>query len=240
MTTDDTATQDQPRGWLSDSKSNAWTDLALVLPVVVGYHLGVVLMDVRNAADLVTTQLIRLAESNIMIYWGITLAVCAGMVAVLYVLGRDDAFDPKRFLLIIIEGIAYALIMRFAAGYAVGALPLGPASFSPWQGVVMSLGAGFYEEVAFRVGLFGLGVLAIRAFFGGLPRLALTAGWGVVAAAVFAGWHYVGALGDPFDLRSFVFRAVCGMVLTAIFYFRGFAPAVWTHVLYDIWALALQ
>jgi len=240
MAEDDTAQEEQPKSWLSDSKTNAWTDLALVVPVFVAYHLGVVLMDVRNAADLVTAQLIKLAESNIMIYWGITLAVGVGMVAVLMVLGRGDAVDPKRFLLVIIEGIAYALLMRLAAGYVVGALPLGPPSFTPWAGVVMSLGAGFYEEVAFRVGLFGLGVLAIRAFFGGLPKLILIAGWAVVGAAVFAGWHYVGAMGDPFDMRSFVFRAVCGVVLTAIFYFRGFAPAVWTHVLYDVWALALN
>ncbi len=38
-------------------------------------------------------------------------------------------------------------------------------------------------------------------------------GWAVVAAAVFSGWHYVGSLGDPWNLPSFVFRMVCGLVL---------------------------
>ena len=47
----------------------------------------------------------------------------------------------------------------------------------------------------------------------------------------------VGALGDPFDPKSFVFRTVCGLVFTAIYQVRGFAPAVWTHALYDIWVL---
>jgi hypothetical protein len=61
-----------------------------------------------------------------------------------------------------------------------------------------------------------------------------------VAAAVFAGWHYVGALGDPWSVQTFVFRAVCGLVLTAIFAFRGFAPAVWTHALYDVWVMVLH
>ncbi len=239
MATDTQAGDSKADNWLDASKSNAWTDLALVLPIFLGYHLGVVLLQVRNAADVVTTRLIGFAESNIMIYWGITLAVGTGMVAILMVLGRGHAFDAKRFVLVMIEGVAYAMLMRLAAAYVVGSLPLGPPTWSPWAGVVMSLGAGFYEEVAFRVGLFGLGALAIRAFFGGLPKLVATIGWAVIAAAVFAGWHYVGALGDPFDVRSFVFRAVCGLVLTAIFVFRGFAPAVWTHALYDVWALAL-
>jgi hypothetical protein len=49
----------------------------------------------------------------------------------------------------------------------------------------------------------------------------------------------VGELGESFDMMTFVFRGVCGLVFTLIYQFRGFAPAVWTHALYDIWVLAL-
>ena len=66
-----------------------------------------------------------------------------------------------------------------------------------------------------------------------------TVGWAVVAAAIFSGWHYVGAMGDPFEAKSFIFRWVCGLVFTVIYAFRGFAPVVWTHALYDIWVLVL-
>jgi hypothetical protein len=51
--------------------------------------------------------------------------------------------------------------------------------------------------------------------------------------------HYVGALGDAFDLRSFVARAVLGLALTLVYAMRGFAAAVWTHALYDVWVLVL-
>lgn len=44
------------------------------------------------------------------------------------------------------------------------------------------------------------------------------------------------SLGEAFELRSFVFRFVCGMVFTVIYAFRGFAPAVWKHALYDVGA----
>ena len=42
-----------------------------------------------------------------------------------------------------------------------------------------------------------------------------------------------------FDGRVFVFRTVCGLVFTVIYATRGFAPAVWTHVTYDIWVLVM-
>ena len=229
------------KSWLEIWKSNAWTDLALVMPIFLGYHLGVVLLKVRNAADIVTSQLTQLAENHIGIYWAITLGIGGAMIGVLWVLGRGQTFDRKKFLLVFVEGILYAFLMRLAGGYAVGSLPLGPPGIDgAAAGVIMSLGAGLYEEIAFRVVLFGGGAFAIKMIWGGIPRWTFIAVWAVIAAIIFSGWHYVGAMGDPFDMRSFVFRATCGVVLTAIYVFRGFAPAVWTHALYDVWALALN
>jgi hypothetical protein len=231
----------QPSG-LSALKSNAWTDLALTLPVFLAYHLGVVTLNVRNAADFFTAQMIQLAEHNLHVYWGITLAIGASMVATLWVLGRGEAFEAKRFVLVASEGVIYAVLMRGAAAYAVGALPLAApdALAGGWHGLVMSLGAGFYEEVAFRVVLFGGGMMLVGLLFGGIPKLGIGIVWGLVCSVVFSAWHYVGPLGDAWDLRSFVFRTVCGLAFTAIYALRGFAPAVWTHALYDVWVLVLR
>lgn len=227
-------------------RSNTLTDMGLVLPVFVVYHLGVVLLSVRNAADPVTERLSRLAEGHIGIYWATTLALGLGLATMLWLAGRGETFDTRRFLLVAIEGVLFALLMRYAAGYAVGSLPLlripltHGAGFAPWEGVIMSLGAGLYEEIAFRVGLFGAGALSIRFFVGTGPRWLLTLGWAFSAALLFSGWHYVGPMADAFDLRTFTFRAVCGLVLTAVYAWRGFASAVWTHAVYDIWILSLH
>ena len=227
-------------------KSDAWTDLALTLPVFLVYHLGVVLLPVRNAADPVTAELKALANQSLPLYAGLTLAVGIAFILVLATLGRREALSGRRFALIAVEGALYAFLMRFAGAYVVGSLRLAPPpvvgeNLTAFSGLIMSLGAGFYEEIAFRVGLFGLGALLLKATFGkGMKGLMLVAGWAVVAASVFAGWHYVGALGDPWSLQTFVFRAVCGLVLTAIFAFRGFAPAVWTHALYDVWVMVIH
>jgi hypothetical protein len=248
--------------------------LALTLPLFVVYHLGVVWLDVQNAADVVTRELKALASSSLPAYSGLTLAIGAVFAGVLLVLGRGHTLRWQRFALVALEGVLYAVAMRLVASYVVGRVPLGaavqpveslgsmaasgvggapvpPALFVPstepeslgfMTAVVLSLGAGLYEEIAFRVGLYGLGRKVLLAMMPeALPgqRLLASLGWATLSAAVFSGWHYVGQFGDPFELRSFVFRWVCGLVFTLIYVFRGFAPVVWTHALYDIWVMAL-
>jgi hypothetical protein len=223
-------------------RSDAITDLALTLPIFLVYHLGVVFLSIRNAADPVTAELQDLAHHSLTMYAVLTLAIGIAFVAVIAAVGRRNPLDPMRFAFLIGEGVVYAMAMRFAGAYAVGSLRLGPppASTGVFPSIVMSLGAGFYEEIAFRVGLFGIGGWIIGRMVDSPSQRTLTKlAWAGVSAAIFSGWHYVGALGDPFDLRSFVFRAVCGLVLTIIFALRGFAPAVWTHALYDLWAMLL-
>lgn len=234
--------QAEPQGLAR--KSDPWTDLALTLPIFVVYHLGVIFLPVRNAADPVTAELHALSKHNLPAYAAVTLAIGVVFVAVLTSAGRKQALEPRRFALVAVEGALYACLMRLAGGYVVGSLRLMPAAgeSSVFGSVVMALGAGFYEEVAFRVTLFGLGAAFLRRLFGltGAGALVFTFLWGVAEAMAFSGWHYYGALGDELEMSSFVFRAVCGLVLTAIFALRGFAPAVWTHALYDVWVMIFE
>jgi len=222
--------------------SGPWADLALTLPVFLGYHLCVVFLPVRNAADVVTRELTTLAENSLLEYTALTLGIGAVFVGVLWMLGRAHTFRTSRFVFVALEGILYAIAMRLVGQYVVSRLAL--AAGAPTEGafasLVMSLGAGFYEEIAFRVGLFGLGLRLLLVFMAPLvpvKRTLVGFGWAVVAAGLFSAWHYVGDLGDPFDLKSFVFRWVCGLFFTLIYAFRGFAPVVWTHTIYDAWVL---
>jgi len=227
---------------LAPKKSDAWTDLGLTLPIFVAYHLGVAFLPVRNAADPVTAELRALANHSMLLYAGLTLGVGIAFVVVLAMLGKREAIQKKKFFFIALEGALYACLMRFAGGYIVGALRLAqPGGGGVFTSAIMALGAGFYEEIAFRVGLFGVGALVIKKLFGaGTSRtLIFTVIWAVAESFAFSAWHYVGPLSDAFHLQSFIFRAVCGLMLTAIFALRGFAPAVWTHALYDIWVMVL-
>lgn len=224
------------------TRSNAWTDLALTLPIFLGYHLAVVFLPVRNAADFVTRELQQFAANDLIAYGSLTLALGLVFIGILVLLGRGKELRMGRFLWLAAEGVVYAVAMRLAAGWVVGELKLGPAGGEDrFTGLVMSLGAGFYEEVVFRVALFGLGARLLSLLFfsksGRAKEAALGLVWAVLAGAVFSGWHHFGELADPFSVRVFVFRWVCGLAFTAIYSWRGFAPAVWTHTVYDIWVL---
>jgi len=238
------ATQAETERYLREG-SGPLADLALTLPLFVIYHLGVVWLDVQNAADVVTRELKALASSSLPAYSGLTLAIGLVFTGVLLVLGRGKTLHWQRFALVATEGILYAIAMRLVASYVVGKVHLAGASDGSEMGfftaLVLSIGAGLYEEIAFRVGLYGIGrrlVLAMMPEATPHQRLLTSLGWAIGVAAVFSGWHYFGQFGEPFELRSFVFRWVCGLVFTLIYVFRGFAPVVWTHALYDIWVLA--
>jgi hypothetical protein len=239
-------------GKLSD-KPGAWIDLGLTLPIFLAYHIGVVFLRVQNATDIVTAPLMRLAEGNKWIYVGITGAIGLAFATVFALIGRGHAFRPRKFLQIAIEGVVYAFFMRFGASFVVGKLFAGNIKDEGrLVGLVMSLGAGFYEELAFRVVLFGLGAKLLvwlvtkqrLVLVGESTRPTFRAGmlmfmWAFVAAIIFSGVHYIGAYGDAFQLTSFTFRMFLGLALTLIYVTRGFAAAVWTHALYDVWVLVL-
>ena len=220
------------------ARSDPWTDLALTLPIFVLYHLGVIFLPIRNAADLVTSELNTLARHSLPAYTCVTLTIGTAFVTALWTLGRRQALEPRRFLLVAFEGALYAVAIRAASMYAVGSLRLFVGTEGGvFSNVVMALGAGFYEELAFRVGVFGVGALVLRTAFTGVPGVLLTLVWAGVEACAFSAWHYTGSLGDRWDAGSFVFRAVCGLLLTAIYAVRGFAPAVWAHAIYDMWVM---
>ena len=258
-------------------KPGPWIDLALTLPLFLAYHCGVVFLKIQNATDVLTPALVELAEGNRAVYLLITASIGVVFAGIFGWLGRGEAFRTSKFVQVILEGTLYAVVMRVAGSYVVsnlfapahaaaasglGALadPASPASGSlfgfitddkRFVGAVTSMGAGFYEELAFRAVLFGLGAKLLVWFFArqelqmvkpGGARLSLRAlvimvAWMLASAAIFSGMHYVGALSDKFLWTSFVYRMVIGVVLTLIYLTRGFSTAVWAHALYDLWVL---
>jgi membrane protease YdiL (CAAX protease family) len=98
---------------------------------------------------------------------------------------------------------------------------------------MVSLGAGIYEELLFRVLLVtGLMALAHRVF--GWAKVPSGIFAAVLGALVFSVFHYVGPYGDPFQVGSFTFRAVAGLLFSGLYIVRGFGVTAWSHALYDV------
>jgi hypothetical protein len=103
---------------------------------------------------------------------------------------------------------------------------------APAAQILTFIGAGIYEEVLFRLGLFGGLALLLRAV--GIPRAVAVLLAACAAAAAFAAAHHVGPYGEPMRADYFVFRAAAGLYFTALFVGRGFGVAVGAHAGYDV------
>lgn len=137
----------------------------------------------------------------------------------------------------IAESAVYAILISFLiSGFLSLIFTMAPGnsleSLSKLQLFALSLGAGLYEELFFRVILVSLLLYIFNTFFA--SKTASYTWAAVVAALLFSGIHYVGEFGDYFTLSSFLFRFLFGLALNVIYVTRGFGIAAWTHAIYDV------
>ena len=82
-----------------------------------------------------------------------------------------------------------------------------------------------------------LAAIGVR-LLGWTPRAAGVAAC-LLGALIFSAFHYIGAYGDPFQLGSFTFRFLAGLVFSGLYLTRGFGITAWTHALYDVYVMVL-
>jgi Type II CAAX prenyl endopeptidase Rce1-like len=132
----------------------------------------------------------------------------------------------------LLVSVLTAQLVRPTALLAQGSI----AAMGTGTRLMLSLGAGLYEELLFRVLLVGSLAWAGRRLLGWRPVVAGV--WAaLVGALVFSAFHYIGPYGDALQVYSFVFRAIAGLAFSALFLLRGFGITAWTHALYDAFLL---
>lgn len=208
----------------------------LTIPVYLVYHLGVLLIDTRNGVDLVSSLTFRLLDASVLGYVGVTLGVALALFVAGWTLRGKHRVHPAALVPVLLESAALALLMAFSVGWATQqlarALSVG-AGLGALDRVVLSAGAGFHEELVFRVGLVSGGARVLQRAGGLGARAAF--GWALVGSALaFSAVHHLGALGDAWSAQVFLFRVLAGLYLSAVYWLRGFAAAVYTHTLYDL------
>jgi hypothetical protein len=236
-----------PRGYWQAARQPRYT-LLFALPLLLLYEgLSFALTQsayagLRNGADvLLKTLFVAFGGSRGVAVFSLLL-VGAGA----WLVWRDRRRHPgplerRVFALMLAESAVYAVLLGGVVS-ALTSLLLAPM-LSAAQGadpvrlslagqLVLSLGAGIYEELLFRV-LLVSGLLAIGLRLG-WPRSRAVAAAVVVGALVFSAFHYIGPMGDAFTVVSFTFRAIAGLVLSGLYVARGFGIAAWTHAVYDV------
>ena len=205
---------------------------------------------VRNAADvaLKTPFLIFSGARGSLAFFATVVAVCIFFVA------RDlkksgDRPKPKMFLLMFGEsavlafllGIVVATLTQRLLGTLALAAQSAPVTLEQMPAstrLMLSLGAGLYEELLFRVILVGGMAFGFKWLFGARTAVAGISA-AVVGALIFSAFHYIGEFGEPLELASFTYRAIAGLVFSALYLVRGFGITAWTHALYDVYVMLL-
>ncbi len=234
--------------------------LTFAFPLLVAYEALALTLSyrsitgVRNGADvLLKSVFVLLGGRNGLLAFG-ALVVGTGLVLIWRDCRRSGPIEARVFVGMAAESVAYASGLGLVTG-ALTSLLLGglgavaPALMSidpvaPSVGVqeaglglatqlMISLGAGIYEELLFRVLLVGLLVWVAGRLFGWRPLAAGTFAT-IAGALIFSAFHYVGPYGDALELGSFAFRAIAGVLFSALYLLRGFGIAAWTHAMYDV------
>jgi membrane protease YdiL (CAAX protease family) len=227
---------------------NLLTSLVLVFPLFLIYQVGVLFtLPMLNGADFLTVFLFRNLGLSTPVYLAYTGVVAVAFAIGVAILRRRQHFDPHLVVPVLIESAIYALTMGslivFVMTRIFGVNPRLAGGLIGHQGfgtrIVMSLGAGVYEETVFRLGIMA-GIAAVLQRLVGLARWAALLVALAVSALLFSAMHHIPPYGDPFSLGVFTFRVLAGVMFGLLFWFRGFAVAVYTHALYDLYVLVLR
>jgi len=230
--------------YVADSRSPRYAILFAV-PLFLAYEgLAVALSrpgvtEIRNGADVILKSVFYWLGGADGIYAFELLLVGAGLWLVL----RDWRRHPGPLRAVVFAWMALeSVVLAVVVGVAVRGvtavvlhyLPLSvPNGLNVPMQLMVSLGAGIYEELLFRVIVVGsLAALGTR-------LLRLSRGWAgtmacIVGALLFSAFHYIGPFGDPLRLSTFLFRFFAGVVFSILYLLRGFGITAWTHALYDV------
>jgi len=160
-------------------------------------------------------------------------------------------YEELVFRLLLVGGLVYIgqlvfqkkdffwaclLVLGAALGFAALQQLTVPECTRSWQAFVR----GFLYTSPVLAIMASAVLLLYCALVWGLGKLKLDSAWAIAATSIligsllFALFHHIGPLGEPLEARVFGFRFLAGLFLSIIYWTRGLAVAVYTHVVYDI------
>ncbi len=240
-----------------ENSSAPLTCFIFALPLFIVYHAGLWWLNTlegvgwANAVDIaIADALGQLGMAGPLLSFILVVIVFLAKHAMS---GKPWHWPPLyTWFLMIFESLVLALpvfmlsrlVMRL-----VGSIPLSALTGNlSWQAdLILSCGAGVYEEFFFRLMLMGFLVFILGRVFGmkGSGKYVFAA---ILQALLFAASHHlpggpeaVSSLGDARHvLPVFSFRAAAGMYFAFLYLERGFGIAAGAHAGYDLMVVLLD
>ena len=229
-----------------DASRTATYGFLAALPLLLLYEMSILFVNqgslggVRVGADVWMKSVLLAVGAPGMLAVGIVV-IGIGVAIFLRDRKKQIPLKPAFFGGLVLESMVYAVVVAFAVSVVVSSLlamiqdGATVRDLPLMTQLSLSLGAGLYEELVFRVLLVG-GLAAVLNVLTSRRALAYAVA-AVLGAILFSAVHYVGAFGDPWQLGSFLFRFLFGLAMNALFLLRGFGVAAWTHALYDVFVV---
>jgi hypothetical protein len=214
--------------------------LAFAIPLLLAYESFALVLNrsdlygIRNSADVFLK--LFLAYMGIHGFFGFGAAMVVALILFRFVGGMPRLGTIRAVVLagMLAESLGYSLLFGAMVSAITRFLLAEPMPLSRSAQILVSLGAGIYEEFVFRVVLLvGLVFFLHRVLY--IQRAIAYGVAAIMGAALFAAFHYIGPFGDPFQLPSFLYRFIAGLVLTGLYFVRGYGITAYTHSLYDLW-----
>ena len=225
------------REYFQRSKSYS-ESILFILPLLVLYEIGIAFSgaEVENAAGAIMKTPLQAFGKNATLVFNLVVGLI--FVIAFFKASAGEEFDFRIFVPMFLESLLYALllqplvavVMRHVLPFAL-AQPLGEVKGLLVR-IMLAMGAGVYEEIVYRMILLSLLYYIFRKSFQFRESIAGAMSI-LLASLIFAAMHYVGVFGDALLATSFLFRFLCGLILSSIFIFRGLGIAVYAHALYD-------
>jgi len=212
----------------------------ITLPIFLIYELGIFWMRniefnyIQNGADVLIEQIILKLGFDV-IYVSSIIFLFILLIIIYYQKRHFNSLSISRSYLgvMFLESMVYASILFFL----MGNLYLMDVSTNDiYCNMILSLGAGIYEELIFRVLSIYISYQSIKFLFR-LGKFSANFYAVILSAILFSLFHFIGA--ESFNQEAFAVRFIAGIFLASLYVQRGFGITAITHSFYDIFVIFL-
>tara|TARA_B100000965_G_scaffold403277_1_gene431009 strand:- start:4385 stop:5089 length:705 start_codon:yes stop_codon:yes gene_type:complete len=226
--------------YLQKSKSPFYSFI-VTLPMFLLYELGIFLMRgtefsyVKNGADVLIEDMISTLGFDIFYISSSIFLLAFFIIAYLQKKNYDSFEIYKSYILIILlESLFYAFLLFLFLGNV--SLYLMDVSVENIQfNIILSLGAGIYEELIFRVFSIFIFYQLIVFIFKSMTHFSAQFFALLLSSILFSLFHFMGA--ESFSQEAFTIRFIAGILLGILYINRGFGITAITHSFYDIFVI---
>ena len=224
--------------YLLKSKTSFYSFL-FTLPLFFLYEVNILFLSwddilvVRNGADFLMRNILE--SFDIYGLYGLGLVFFLGLlVTYIFFIKEDQQQEVNvNFLFIMLaESMLWSVVLYFLL-FKFMVLLMNPVGKTILQQVTLAIGAGIYEEFLFRVLLIA-GLSGILGFVFMWDKTFKNIIAVVLSGGIFSAFHFMGEYGDFFSMELFLIRFFAGLILGALYMYRGFGITAYTHSIYDL------